>query len=1056
MKKQFLLFLLLLAGALNALGEKVTIKGLVIDRETQEAVAYADVVAYDVTDTTHKASDVGITDEKGSYTLELKKGSYNIEVDYLGYKKSTQKLLVSGETSQQTLRTFRLRPDVEQLEGAVVVGKAVQVQTKGDTIEYNANTVKVPEGSALEALIKKLPGAQVSSDGKITVNGKEIKRILVDGKEFFSDDPQVAMKNLPANMVDKVKAYDKQSDEARLTGMDDNDDEAVLDLTVKKGMKHGWFGNVKGGLGGVPFHFDASAMLNRFDDDQNISLIGQGNDINQRGFGERGGGPQRSGGAGDGLNTTAMGGVNYVKDKENLKYGGNARYGYSDNDARKKSASEYFQTDGNTFGRDTTREERRRHDFGLDFQLEWKPTKLATFQFRPNVTYAKTKMESKKRSHTLNSLMNETNFSNSESSTEADNLAAGGTFRYVQQFSAKKGRNLSVSARINYDYSKADKGNRSTTHFNFYDDEATDSIVGDSTMILDRTTNDKDHSMSYNLSAAYTEPISTHHLMQFRYTYQQREATSRSFTYNQDDLSAYIDSLSSKTDNTYSSHEMELNLQGKYTKFRYKVGFNLSPQESESKTTVGPNAGKDLSQNVWNYAPNLMLRYQFNKRHMLLLRYRGQSSAPSVENLQEVIDQTDPLNIQYGNPDLKPSYANNLRLRYNNYFSGPQSNLSVNFSFSNTLNAVTNMVTYDNETGARTSRKVNVDGNWNSSAFATYNTPIGKSNFSANATTQGALSHDVGYASSKTYDTQKSTTRNLSLGERLNLTYSKNDYEIGVNGSVAYVNADNDLNNTADRETYDYSVGANATMVLPWSLNFSTDISYNFYDGYDKGLKENEVLWNAELSKNFLKNNAANIRVRYVDILQQQGNLKRTTSANEITDARYNTLGSYFMVYFTYRFNTFGSSTPQNGQGGPGGFDFGPGGPMNRGGFNGQRGEGGPRNRGEWNGERRHRDFESDTTAGNTPRDSTYRRHRGPRSVKADSTNNEVKDRPEMQFDENGNPIPPTDKDGKPIEPPSDEDGRPMPPPGMEDGEGPMMGPPPGDFGGGGPMGPPM
>ncbi|MBQ4035477.1 MAG: carboxypeptidase regulatory-like domain-containing protein, partial [Paludibacteraceae bacterium] len=317
------LFLLLLTFAASA--QKVTIRGSVLDRDNQEAVAYADVVAYLADDTTGKTADVGITDEKGAFTLELGSGTYRVEVEYLGYKKSTQKLTVTGETATQNMRTIRLRPDAEMLEGAVVVAKAIAVQTKADTVEYNAAAVKVPEGSNVEALLKKLPGAQISSDGKITVNGKEIKKILVNGKEFFSDDPQIALKNLPANIVEKIKSYDKQSDEARLTGMDDNDEEGVLDLKIKKGMMQGWMGTVKGGAGstitqdieGDRIRYDASVLLNRFDENQQISLIGQGNNINQQGYSERGGGPK---GSGNGINSTAMTGLNYVKDKNKIKY----------------------------------------------------------------------------------------------------------------------------------------------------------------------------------------------------------------------------------------------------------------------------------------------------------------------------------------------------------------------------------------------------------------------------------------------------------------------------------------------------------------------------------------------------------------------------------------------------------------------------------------------------------------------------------------------------------------------------------------------------------------
>ena len=932
--------------ATTAVAQTVKVTGRVTDRETQAAIEFADVAIFD---TAHKVVEGAYTDEKGNFEVDIPKGNYRVEVEYLGYKKASRKLTVIGDKPAMQMGAIRLKPDVEMLEVTVVEARAVAVQTKGDTTEYNAQSFKVNEGATIEALVKKLPGAQISNDGKITVNGKEIKKILVDGKEFFSDDPTVALKNLPANMVEKVSAYERQSDAQRLTGMDDDEGEAVLDLSVKKGMKKGWMGNAQAGIGGTPFHFDVNAMANRIDDDQMITLIGNGNDINNQAFGERGGGPGMVGSSGKGINTSATVGVNYAKDKDDLKYGGNTRYGYTDNDARKVGATEFFQENGSTFERDTSSDRRKRHDVGLDLQTNWKPSKNASLIVKPNVRYSRTSLNQNKRSHALNTDTLETNNSHQNSETEGDNLGAGGTVRYVQKL-GKTGRSLSLDGNANYDYSQTDAHSNSTTFFQFYDEDG--NADGDSTLSLRRKSDDGNSSMTYQVGASYVEPISTHHKVQARYTFKQRNTRSHSYTYNEDEPEAgYIDSISSKTKNSYYTHQMELSLQGKYDKMRYKVGFNLSPQTSHSTTTVGPNAGRDLSQTVWNYSPDLMARYAWDKKHSLMIRYRGQSSAPSVENLQAVIDQSDPLNIQYGNPDLKPSYNNNLRARYNNYISSLAANLNVNASFTNTLNAITNVVTYDEKTGARSRQKVNVNGNWNAQANASYYMPIGNSPLSVSLDTRGSMGEDVGYSSNRKSTARKSTTKNTGLSQRAGLTFTKGDYEIGIDGQVKYVNARNNLNSNINQETYDYGLGANATVALPWKLNLGTDISYNFYNGYAQGLKDDEVLWNAELSRTFLKNNAATLRLKVVDILQQKSNLTRTTSASSIKDATYNTLGNYFMVYFAYRFNSFGKGLKEQEVNEK--FDFGPGGPRGggRGGFGGGR-DGGPRGDfgGEWRG----------------------------------------------------------------------------------------------------------
>lgn len=985
------LFLLLLTFAASA--QKVTIRGSVLDRDNQEAVAYADVVAYLADDTTGKTADVGITDEKGAFTLELGSGTYRVEVEYLGYKKSTQKLTVTGETATQNMRTIRLRPDAEMLEGAVVVAKAIAVQTKADTVEYNAAAVKVPEGSNVEALLKKLPGAQISSDGKITVNGKEIKKILVNGKEFFSDDPQIALKNLPANIVEKIKSYDKQSDEARLTGMDDNDEEGVLDLKIKKGMMQGWMGNAKGGVGASVtegmansdrLRYDASLLLNRFDENQQISLLGQGNNINQQGYSERGGGPKSSG---NGINSTAMTGLNYVKEKNKIKYGGNAQYGYSQSDSEKRSLTDYYGKDI----RDsvTTKEHRYRHNFGLDFQTEWKPTTLSTFQFRPNASYSTTDMNKEKDAwnYSKNSLRENITRTN----TQNENLNLGGTFRYVQQFSAKKGRNLSVSTRINY----------SKNHTTRKDNSFVKLAKGDSALLRSSLTNG--HNETYNVTAAFTEPISSHHLMQLRYAYQYRNAHQSDYTYDDtDSTESQIDSICSDIRNYYSSHELELNLQGKYTKLKYKLGFNWAPQLSTSTDAYRKYHGINDNKlgGEWqtnNFAPNLMLRYQFDKKHTLMFRYRGQMSAPDIEYLQEYIDNSDPLNIQKGNRYLDPTFTNRLFLRYNNYFSEMQSNLSANASFSNTMNEISNEIRFDSTAlGTRKiTQKKNIDGfgSWNANAFVTYNTPIPNTPVSLQASTQGALNNKVGFVYNDIKGmSEENNTFTRGFNQRVTATYSKNDYEVNLFSSYAFSRRKDEINQRKQKDDQpyeDFSIGGDISISLPWKLVLSSDFSYTNLKGY-QGLtsdERNKHIWNAELSRNVFKDNSGNVRLRWVDIL----NDTRTTSVNETGVSKVQTtelksLGTYFMVYFTYKFNSFGSSAQQGDKQGPGKFDFGPGGPRPREGFGGgpREGFGGPRGeggrpRGDWNGERRRPDFEADTTAGNGPREG-YRR--GPRQQK--------------------------------------------------------------------------
>lgn len=316
----------------TAQNKYVSLSGSIIDADEKAPVAQATVQLLSLPDSTFVSGEA--SSNNGYFKFpNLKAGKYALKVSFVGYQTLIKSIELSAAKPSVNLGQLALQPDAIMLGEAVVVAEAPQVTVVQDTTVYNTSAYRVPEGAMLEDLVKKLPGAEVDSEGKVTVNGKEIKKIMVDGKEFFSDDPKLAMKNLPVEMIDKVKAYDKKSDLARVTGIDDGEEEAVLDLTVKKGMKQGWFGNFIGGYGSKE-RYEAGAMANRFTDKAQFSLIGSANNTNNQGFSEFGDAGQGMGGnAGSGINTSQSLGVNFAKDSEKMEIGGDVQYGHSNRDA---------------------------------------------------------------------------------------------------------------------------------------------------------------------------------------------------------------------------------------------------------------------------------------------------------------------------------------------------------------------------------------------------------------------------------------------------------------------------------------------------------------------------------------------------------------------------------------------------------------------------------------------------------------------------------------------------------------------------------------------------
>lgn len=899
MRRIFIVTIIVLLHLVNGFAEgqnKATITGKIIDSEAKEPLEYTTIQLLQLPDSSLATGSTSNLD--GSFEIKnVKAGKYIARISFVGYVTLDKKVTVSENASNIDLGELRLKSDSEVLKAVTITGKTTPVVMKEDTIEFNSSAFRVADGAMLEELVKKLPGAEISNEGKLTVNGKEIKKILVDGKEFFSNDPKVSLKNLPANMVDKVKTYNKKSENSTMTGVDDDDDETVLDLSVKKGMKNGWFGNVLGGLGNKE-RYEAGGILNRFSDNSNFSVLATANNTNNSGFSEFGDTDfGRMGSAGSGITSSQLYGTTFAQNYKKAEFGGNVQFGRSDNDARMKSSTETFLQDESSFRNDTTISERKRNDLSTNFRLKWTPDSTNTFLVLPNLTYSKTDAFSDGISETRNGQRDLVNRKNSASVSEGNSFGLNTSIRYIHKFK-KRGRSLSALVRI--EYSNSDSENQSIWETNLY--------LEDSIIATNRETDKNSNRFTGTGELTYTEPLSKRHSLQLKLGVQDRQSQNDAYAYDliHDPLN-YVDSLSSEVKNSYIRYTAEIGFQGKYEKINYNIGAAVHPQSTTSETNVGPNAGKELSQNVVNFSPSIRFRYKFSKKSSLSFNYRGQSSAPNIEYLQNIINQDDPLNIQYGDPDLKPSFTNNIRLRFNDYDAEKQFSFMVNLGYSNTLNSVTSKMIYNTATGGKETYKVNVDGNWNTNAYITTTFPVLYRKINVSNACNSNYAERVSYASTASKgDPQECTTQSLSLSDKLTLSYRIDNFDIAGNAAIAYQKAHNKIQKNSNRETFNYTFGGNANVYLPWEISISTDANYELYSGYTDGYGDPKFIWNTQIAKNFLKNNAATIRFKIYDLLQQQSNLTRSVSNTEICDTEYNTLGSYFMFHFVYRINTLG------------------------------------------------------------------------------------------------------------------------------------------------------
>lgn len=884
----------------------VNVTGSVVEQGSDTPIEQATVRLLNVKDSAMVRGVVSA--RNGSFTLKnVKKGSYLLHITFIGYDPLYQPLQITGKKNPVNVGKLELSDGAIELGEAVVIGKAPEVTVRNDTVEYNADSYKVTEGSVLEDLLKKMPGVEVDSEGKITVNGKEVKKVMVDGKEFFSDDPKVASKNLPAKMIDKLQVLDKKSDMAQMTGFDDGEEETVINLTVKPGMKQGWFGNAYGGYGSKD-RYEGNAMVNRFVNNDQITFMGGANNTNNMGFsdlastmfsGMGGGGGRRGGfGAGSGITSSGNAGLNFSKEfkPDKLTLGGNTRYSHSDNDARSKSDRQnILPGDSSSYDNSEAMSRTKSDNFGVDFRLEWKPDTMTQLIFRPSFSFSHSMNDNFSDATTLDNERDTVNTNKSSNYSESNGYNLNASIDFSRKLN-NKGRVFSATLSGGNSDSYSDGMNRSDiVYFN-----QTDALKNS---IIDQRSRYDNKGFNYRAYVSWVEPIGHNNFIQATYSISQRKQEALKNVYNQDADGIYnvLDSAYSQSyRNNFISQRASLSFKSQRAKFNYTIGLNLDPSYSSSENFVGDTTLSKITRKVVNLSPMAQFNYMFDKRTNLHIMYNGRTSQPSMTQLQPVADISDPTNITIGNPDLNPRYTNNVFIRFQQFTPEKQRAFMIMANGSYIINDIVSYTSYNQETGVKTTTYKNVNGNYSGNVRMMLNTPLKNKKFSINSMTMASFANSNGYINE-----EKNTNRNLILSERGGIDFRSSYLDLGVNGNIRYNATSNSLQKENNQNTFNYGAGGYTTIYLPLNFKIESDVNWSTNSGYGDGFKQNEVLWNASASKSFLKNNQGTLRFKIYDILQQRSNISRSITASYIQDSEYNTLGSYFMVHFIYRFSIF-------------------------------------------------------------------------------------------------------------------------------------------------------
>lgn len=935
---------------------KANVTGYVKDSEDAEALVRATIQVMKTDSTTMVAG--GVTNTLGGYTIKgVAEGTYVLKISYLGYHTFYRTITIKNGETIHNVGTALLTSNSIMLETAVVTGAMPQMEVHEDTIIFNADAFKVPEGSVLEDLVKKLPGAEVSEDGTIKINGKTVSKILVEGKEFFSNDRNMAMKNLPTEIVDKIKTYDKQSDQARLSGIDDGNEETVIDLTIKKGMNKGWFGNFNVGAGTNDL-YNERINLNRFAGDLQGSFIGN------MSSNARNGGKAKNNQLG--LN------LNYGSDQDDFSVGGNVRYTGGSNTSKSKSSSENYVTTTTTYSNRMNSSRNTNDNASGDLKLEWQLDSFTRILVRPTFTVG----GSTGRSGGLSAQFNEdpyddaitgyhitdplnqlenipnsikVNKNESASKSNNDNYNFGTNATFNRRMS-RSGRNVQVN--LNGSFSHSDGKNFNLSDAIYYQ-------RGDSADYIYRYRTSPNNNTNLSGGFSYSEPLGNNGwYLQFSYnlSYSRRKSDSNTFDLGKIQsmrdsianhylgylpdmyLDYHADDLSNYTLDKNVNQNINLNVRWNTTYIVSSIGIQAQPQHQKIDYDY-MNIDTVASRNYFRISPTANIQYRFNRQHTLRFTYRGNMGQPSITDLFAITDDSNPLNIRKGNPDLKPSFTNNFSLQYNNYITATMQTYNANFSFSNTNNNIGQKTIYNEETGGSISQPVNINGNWNMSGNVGFNTPLfANERLMLNTSTSASYRTQESYIYRTVYTnvatgkemnglkqndinkgirsgelssekrTDKNQVKQLQLGENIRLSYRSDYWDAGINGRITYQDVDNKFVASSSRNTFDFSYGFHSTGNFENGFGFSTDINMSSRRGYSsKEMNTNQLIWNAQVSYRFLKNRSLTASLAAYDILNQRDQVTRSISATGRTDQEVKNVSQYLMLNLIYRFNLFGT-----------------------------------------------------------------------------------------------------------------------------------------------------
>ena len=919
MKTYFILAAILFtySFALGQSAKSVLVKGELVDSENSPLPS-ATVVLLHAQDSVMKSFT--ISDVKGAFQFKkVPVGNYLLQISYVGFSSISKPINISGTSETMDLGKITLQEQTKMLDGVAVEADRIPILIKKDTIEYNAAAFKTAPNSNVEELLKKLPGVQVDENGAIKAQGQDVNKVLVDGKEFFGDDPKMATKNLPADAIDKVQVFDKMSDFSEFTGIDDGDRNKTINLALKEDKKKGYFGKITAGYG-TEDRYEGKANVNRFTKKSQFSVLASANNTNEQNFSfsdyinfmggfqelmasgggsmtlELGGNDIPFGmGNQSGITSSHAGGINFNSDiSKKTEIRSSYFYNYINNDLSRESFRQNLLGDSSFDQEEISNTKTRNANHRMNFKLKHKLSDQQDVSLKGNLALNDAKMSGNLSSTIFDNAGDVENEGNNLTSNNGDGLRFSSDLFYRKKFD-KKGRTIVLNGNI----SKNDNDRRSFLNaLNTF--LPNDPVLRFTEETTQRQFQDQAQ-IDFGGKISFTEPLNSRTFLGLSYAYSNFNSDVAKDFYDILGTSEVLNTdLSSLYERDYFYNKLGTRLL--INRKKYNITLGLEAQKSELK---GNLIDRDIAikKDFNNLLPSARMRYDFGNSRSLNISYSTRVREPSIEQLNPIIDNSNPLNIYVGNPDLKAEYAHDLRLQYMLFDQFSFTNLFVSLSSSYTKNKITNSTIID-DLFRQTVTPINVDGDFRSRANISFGTPLKFIGSKVNLDVNSINSRSRVFVNEVENKTNRwINTFDLSLENRKKKLF---DLKAGIRLTTNNTQYSESENSDQDFTNKVYYGKLNLDFPKDWS--FSSSFDYTIYEGDAFADKQEIPIWRASVSKSFLKYKKGQFKLSAFDLLDQNKGINRSSQFNYIDETRSNALGRYFMLSFTYSLSGFYNS----------------------------------------------------------------------------------------------------------------------------------------------------